>query len=211
MSAVERFHSNSADRRVEEVAEPRRPRVRQIAKGHHRQRSRLRQELVTEDVRTVGSDVMSDVILPAVKDLVFDIVSESFSRVLFGRSRTPSRSRSASYTSYQQSYPGSTPYSRTYEPRQSATVRAYRPAWEPVVVATRQEASLVLQSMAEIRDEYGSVSVADLYGLIGITPEYTDENRGWTNPGVFEGVHIRRTSGGYLLNLPEPVSITDRI
>lgn len=208
MSAVERFPSNSADRRVEEVAEPRRPRVRQIAKGHHRQRSRLRQELVTEDVRTVGSDVMSDVILPAVKDLVFDIVSESFSRVLFGRSRTPSRSRSASYTSYQQSYPGSTPYSSA---RQPATVRAYRPAWEPVVVATRQEASLVLQSMAEIRDEYGSVSVADLYGLIGITPEYTDENRGWTNPGVFEGVHIRRTSGGYLLNLPEPVSITDRI
>jgi len=208
MSAVERFPSNSADRKVEEITEPRRPRVRQIAKGHHRQRSRLRQELVTEDVRTVGSDVMSDVILPAIKDLVFDIVSESFSRVLFGRSRTPSRSRSASYTSYQQSYPGSTPYSSA---RQPATVRAYRPAWEPVVVATRQEASLVLQSMAEIRDEYGSVSVADLYGLIGITPEYTDENRGWTNPGVFEGVHIRRTSGGYLLNLPEPVSITDRI
>lgn len=163
---------------------------------------------MSEDVRTVGSDVVSDVILPAIKDLVFDIVSESFSRVLFGRSRTPSRSRSTGYTSYQQSYPGSTPYSSA---RQPATVRAYRPAWEPVVVATRQEASLVLQSMAEIRDEYGSVSVADLYGLIGITPEYTDENRGWTNPGVFEGVHIRRTSGGYLLNLPEPVSITDRI
>ena len=208
MSAVEKFPSNSADRKVEEITEPRRPRVRQIAKGQRRQRSRLRQELVTEDVRTVGSDVMSDVILPAIKDLVFDIVSESFSRVLFGRSRTPSRSRSSGYTSYQQSYPGSTPYSSA---RQPATVRAYRPAWEPVVVATRQEASLVLQSMAEIRDEYGSVSVADLYGLIGITPEYTDENRGWTNPGVFEGVHIRRTSGGYLLNLPEPVSITDRI
>lgn len=208
MSAVERYPSNSADRKVEEITEPRRPRVRQIAKGHRRQRSRLRQELVTEDVRTVGSDVMSDVILPAIKDLVFDIVSESFSRVLFGRSRTPSRSRSTGYTSYQQSYSGSTPYSSA---RQPATVRAYRPAWEPVVVATRQEASLVLQSMAEIRDEYGSVSVADLYGLIGITPEYTDENRGWTNPGVFEGVHIRRTSGGYLLNLPEPVSITDRI
>ena len=208
MSAVEKFPSNSADRKVEEPAVPARPRVRQIAKGHRRQRSRLRQELVTEDVRTVGSDVMSDVILPAVKDLVFDIVSESFSRVLFGRSRTPSRSRSTGYTSYQQSYPGSTPYSSA---RQSATVRAYRPAWEPVVVATRQEASLVLQSMAEIRDEYGSVSVADLYGLIGVTPEYTDENRGWTNPGAFEGVHIRRTSGGYLLNLPEPVSITDRI
>ena len=58
--------------------------------------------------------------------------------------------------------------------------------------------------MDELIDTYSMVSVADLYDLIGVTGNYTDNKYGWTNIRNAEVVRVRE---GYLLKLPKALPI----
>lgn len=57
--------------------------------------------------------------------------------------------------------------------------------------------------MDDLIDKYGTVSVGDLYELLGEEPAYTDEKWGWTD---LTESGIRRVRDGYLLQLPQPES-----
>ena len=53
--------------------------------------------------------------------------------------------------------------------------------------------------MDDILEKYGMVSVADLYDLVGVTGNYTDNKYGWTNLSNAEIVRVR---DGYQIKLP---------
>lgn len=59
--------------------------------------------------------------------------------------------------------------------------------------------------MDELIDMYGVVSVADLYDLVGITGNYTDNKYGWTN--IRNAEPVRAMGGGYMLKLPKALPI----
>ena len=73
-----------------------------------------------------------------------------------------------------------------------------------MVLETRGEAEDVLSRMDELIDTYGVVSVADLYDLVGISCNYTDNKYGWTNLRNAEPVRVR---DGYMLKLPKALPI----
>jgi hypothetical protein len=50
----------------------------------------------------------------------------------------------------------------------------------------------------------GEVSVADLYELLGVAADHTDQKWGWRTLG---GASVRRVRDGYLLDLPQPEPI----
>ena len=54
--------------------------------------------------------------------------------------------------------------------------------------------------MNELLDNYGIVSVADLYDLVGKSCDYTANRYGWTNIRNAEPVRVR---DGYLLKMPK--------
>ena len=58
--------------------------------------------------------------------------------------------------------------------------------------------------MDELIETYGSVSVADMYDLVGISCEYTDNKYGWKNIRTAEPVHVR---DGYMLKLPRALPL----
>ena len=68
------------------------------------------------------------------------------------------------------------------------------------VFDTRKEAEEVLDRMDDLIDTYGVVSVADLYDLVGISGNYTDNKYGWTN---LRNADVQRVRDGYLLKLPK--------
>ena len=72
------------------------------------------------------------------------------------------------------------------------------------MLETRGEAEDVLSRMDELIDTYGVVSVADLYDLVGISCNYTDNKYGWTNLRNAEPVRVR---DGYMLKLPKALPI----
>jgi hypothetical protein len=48
--------------------------------------------------------------------------------------------------------------------------------------------------------QYEQATVNDLYELVGVSGNFTDENYGWTD---IRGAGITRIRGGYLLDLPK--------
>ena len=62
----------------------------------------------------------------------------------------------------------------------------------------------MLDRMNEIVETYGLVKVADLYDLVGLTCNYTDNKYGWTSLRTADIVRVR---DGYTLKLPKAMPI----
>ena len=72
-----------------------------------------------------------------------------------------------------------------------------------LVYGTRADAEKVLNGMSEIIDEYGFVTVVDLYDISGLPGAYyTDSIIGWK--GSIKESTIKRVRDGYVIDLPKP-------
>ena len=84
----------------------------------------------------------------------------------------------------------------------SRTASGY--SYDDIIVETRGEAEAVLSRMDEMMEEYEVVRVADLYDLVGITGDYTDNRYGWTN---IRNAEIVRVRDGYTIKMPRALPI----
>ena len=75
---------------------------------------------------------------------------------------------------------------------------------DEIIVSTRKEGEEVLDELGDILREYGQVSVADFYELVGIPYNYTDNKRGWKELR-YTGLHKSRY--GYTFSLPDPIDL----
>lgn len=161
--------------------------------------SKLAEIFIAEDAANVKNYILMDVLVPAVKKAISDIVRDGIDMILYGEATGKRKSSTNStYVSYNKySYP------REYDRREPQRTRGgYNP--DDIVLETRGEAEEVLARMDELIDLYGQVSVADLYDLVGKTCEYTDNKYGWTNIRNAEPVRVR---DGYLLKMPKALPI----
>ena len=58
--------------------------------------------------------------------------------------------------------------------------------------------------MDEMIEQYDAVRVADLYDLVGITGDYTDNKYGWTN---IPNARVVRTRDGYKIEMPRALPL----
>lgn len=152
---------------------------------------------VPEDVSSVKDYIFDDVMIPAAKKLVDDIVSNGISMLLWGgkgRSGSNSRAGKVSYNSY---YNGDRTHNGTARTRS-------RYDYDDVILDTRHDAEDVLERMHELIAAYGMVSVADLYDLVGITGNYTDNKYGWTD---IRNAYVEHVRDGYLIKMPRIVPL----
>lgn len=171
---------------------------------------RFSQTFIGGDANSVMHYVVFQVLVPAAKDMMSDAVSQGIDRMLYGESaRSSSNRRSSGVTS------GYVSYNRmsSNKPRSGMDEFARR---EPsrrtrvnhdfgeIILATRVEAEEVIKRLYDIIDQYETATVADLYELVGMTPNYTDAKWGW-GPGGLQGAQaVRERGGGYALDLPKP-------
>lgn len=159
------------------------------------------------DARGAVDYVVMEVLIPAARDAIADAVSQGVEKIVFGEvksSRRGSRYVSPSQTSYTRysSPTRANSYGRP-EPRMSQRARANHD-FKDLVVATRVEAETVLEELDQMIHKYGTASVSNLYNLVGITGDYTDNKWGWNDSRGFD---ITRVREGYLLDLPKPEPI----
>lgn len=159
---------------------------------------RLADVFISEDVKNVKSYVLMDVLVPTIKKAIVDIVTDGVNMIFFGGTGSRRGSSNASYVSY-----------RSYSDRRDDRRPLDRPrtlgySYNDIILETRSEAEEVLTRMDEAIDTYGVVSVADLYDLVGISGNYTDNKYGWTNIKNAEPIRVR---DGYMLKLPKALPI----
>lgn len=69
-----------------------------------------------------------------------------------------------------------------------------------IVVPTRVEANDLLDRLLTMVSSNDSVSVSDLYTLVGIADNFDDSKYGWTD---LNDIKVTRTYSGFKLDLPE--------
>lgn len=153
----------------------------------------------SSDMDEVKSYVLFDVIVPGIKDAIFDTISV----ILYGdvrnsAKRTNSNQTFVSYSGF--SSPKTKPKQSAARSRRDRTVTDI----QDIIFETRGEAEEVLGNLVDFIVDYGVATVADLYDLVGITGPFTDNKYGWTDLSMATVVRVR---DGYLINLPRASAI----
>lgn len=151
---------------------------------------------IAEDISNVKSYILSDVVIPAIKDAIEDIV-----HMLLRGTTSDRKKGTASRISYRDFY-GKDNGRRDYSAPRSTSVYDI----DEQIIETRGEAEAVLSRMDDIMATYGVVSVADFYDLLGVSCDYTANKYGWTNIRNAQVVRVRE---GYVIKLPRAMPITN--
>ena len=201
--------SNSYKSREESaLASQKKKQITKVTKGTVRTKkknemSKLGSVFISEDASKVKSYILMDVLVPTIKKAISDIVKNGVDMILYGEVGQSNKRTYASTVSYRDYYDnGSRSASRFDDPPRARTRTGY--SFDDVILETRGEAEEVLSSMDELIETYGSVSVADMYDLVGISCEYTDNKYGWKNIRTAEPVRVR---DGYMLKLPRALPL----
>ena len=195
---MEEYKSNS-HKSKEENSEKK---VEKIVTGSVRSKkknelNKLADVFIAEDISNVKSYILQDIIIPAIKTAISDVVTNGIEMILYGETGKTKKSTSSrvSYRDYYSSNDRKSSYS-------SASRRSY--SYDDIILDNRAEAEEVLVRMDELIEAYGVASVGDLYDLVGLTGDYTDNKYGWTNLRSAQAVRVR---DGYLLKMPKALPL----
>ena len=152
-----------------------------------------------DDMHSVGSYILFEVIIPAAKTMLSDAASQGVERMLFGETTRRSRSGGA----YRPGFTNYTGVSSNKPQKRELSDRAKAAHdFDDIVLADRGEAETLLDKLTELVNEYGVAQVSDLYDLVGITASFVDNKFGWYD---LREARIMRVREGFLIKMP-PVS-----
>ena len=165
---------------------------------------RFKKSMVSEDAENVGGYVIQDIIIPTVKDLIFDAARGALEMILWGNtSGRRGRKGNVPYNSLNEKstyqYNGRT-NALSREEKRSRRNYNYFDISE-MVFDRRSDAEDVLYQLRMVLEEYPSVSVANFYDVLDMSAPYTAENYGWTD---LKDADVRKCKGGYYLDVPDP-------
>lgn len=200
------YKSNSNKSKTEAVKQAEEKRVEKVVTGKVVTKkksgfSKFAGEFISEDAKNIKSYVIGDVLIPAFKKAISDIITDGIDIILYGgNGRSRSGRSNADRVSYRSYYDDRRPSDKLTTSRYSSNSYSY----DDIILDSRGEAEEVLARMDELMDTYGLVRVADLKDLVGITGSYTDNKYGWTNIRNAEIVHVR---DGWMIKMPRAVAI----
>lgn len=210
---MEDYKSNSHKSKESNSEHARDRKIQKVVTGAAKTRKRtdlqkFTDTFISEDMANVKSYILSDVLIPGLKNALCDVgsalgdvVKNSFERALFGESgRSASRSNNGGRVSYRQYY-GKRDDRCDYTSARSRTGLDY----DNVVFESRGDAERVLAELDEAIDRFGLISVNDMYDSAGITSNnFMLSKYGWTDIRNASVVRIRE---GYVIKMPKPMPL----
>lgn len=159
------------------------------------------------DAKQVAMYVSTDVILPAVRNLIVDMVTKGMENLVYGNRGYGRRGPSINYSTSRFSDPRyASPISRPYDSARPSFAppalprgRQNRHDMNDIILETREEADIVIERLDDILSKYDVASLADLNAMLGLEGSHIDNKWGWTN---LAGSGVRQTRQGFLLDLP---------
>lgn len=185
-------------------------RLSPVSKGKLKKKSKAEKavkSVVNVDSGSIKSFVFGEVLIPAIKDTLYHLVSDGLSMILFdktggstgGRRYGSSSGTRVSYSSYYRD-------SATGMSRESRADRYSRreDVGDDIVFPSRAEAEDVIDELGNVMDQYGQATLADLYDLAGVTAPYTYNRYGWKSTRGFD---VRHTRDGWMIVTPRAIPI----
>lgn len=162
---------------------------------------------LAEDLENVFDYVWDGVIIPKLKDFVFELIDSTANGILYGTGSVNKKSRRVN---------GGTNYNSIYNTNYSYgnnTIDDFGGSrklnYNNIYLKNRDDANDVLEDLRAAIEQFGMVSIYELFDRIGKTAEsdYTYQNYGWKD---LRNAGVRYTRNGYLLELPKPVYLGER-
>lgn len=164
----------------------------------------------TGTLKEVTDSVMSDVVLPGLRDMFFDAVTGGASRAVYGdgspTARTYSnRTGTRDYGRYSKSR---TIGFQNDPPEETPTTKA-KTVVNEVLFPTREKADNAKTEILGTLAEYGVITVHDLHRIAGIERTWAQDSLGWYRDTIptDRDITITYTRDGWLLHLPRPVYV----
>lgn len=163
------------------------------------------------DVKTVGQTILLDVIVPALKEMIFNSGRDALSMFLWGDTRASNKSGIRTIGGLNRDY-SSYSSSLVSRNRDRDRVDISRPEDSPrynnLVFTIRGDAENILWNMREYINTYDDIQIVKLYELVkeqtgfDIPMTSQDAKFGWSD---LTNASVRQVRGGYLLDLPNPI------
>lgn len=177
-------------------------RVEKIIQGNARVKKKngsrkLADTFISEDARDLKSYVWLDLLVPAIKNTILDIIINS-AELVFGQRGRKGKNRTLDRFTYSDCYTSSSRDRVTSSSRSIAD-------FDDIILDNKGEAEEVLAQLDAMLETYKVVRVADLYDIVGVTAPHTANRYGWTNLRNAEAQRMR--DGSYLLRMPRALPI----
>lgn len=196
---MDEFPSNSRNQKAKIPQGEKREKVEAVAHGKKIQKTGLNKFIdfiVGDDSKNVFSYLWNDILVPAAKNMLFDMIRDGAEMRIFGEVRNRGRrDRNTTYVSYDQ-------ISRDRREPRTHERKISKP--DEVLIEDREEAEEVLSRMYDYWETYGIVSLAEYYDLVGVAGDFTDNKWGWDN---LKGSRILRVRDGYIVDLPKMIPL----
>lgn len=199
---MEEYQSNSHKSKREAAArEQEERRVEKVVSSKPKTRKnegrKLKGLLFSDSAGSVWSYALMDVLVPAFKKALYDIITGGADRVIYGedsRGRDGKRS-GGSKVSYRSYYDDRD--RRDREPEGRGRTRRFD--FDDIIYDTRGDAEAVLRGMRDTLERYHFVTVADQYEMSDVTVPYTASKYGWES---LRDAYVDRARDGYIIKLP---------
>jgi hypothetical protein len=170
---------------------------------------RVGRSMVADDVHDVGDFVVTDILVPALRNLLYDVVVGGAGRTIFGsaQARRPGvnpglfgTAQNLKTAYHAASNPQAAPVAQPGLTKQAQA----RFDFSEISLTDHSEAMYIIELLKQRVADYGTASVADLYDLLGHTGAFTDQNWGWNDLSV---ARVHQNRAGFVLDLPHPVPL----
>ena len=150
---------------------------------------------VNEDVGNIKEYLIYDLLIPAIRDTIYNSITRSSEMLFYGKVRSNKPNGAPTYVSY-----------NNYSNKGGGSRRGRSSySFDDILMEDRGQAEEVLDIMNEMIDKYGECTVAEFYELAGVTGNgYTDRSYGWKD---LRGAYVQRVRDGYLFNLPRCIEL----
>ena len=161
---MENYKPNSHKSKEEQQEALAERKVEKVIKGSAKTKKRsdvkkFADVFISEDAGNVKSYIIMDVLIPAIKKAISDIVTNGIDMMLYGEAGRSKKKSPASKISYRSYYESDNDRRRDYSSIRTRSTYEY----DDIVLDNRGEAESVLSTMDELVETYGMVSVADLH------------------------------------------------
>lgn len=216
------YKPNSMKSKKENAENRKVPPLKTVTQGKVKKSSAL--DLITSSFskEELKDKFLNEMIVPRVKDFIYKTGSDTLFTILnilesglgmvvygetnYSKNGIGNRKRNGGWTSYDSMYSdrfGSAISKK--EPSNAAITRKNIDDMRQVIVPSRGDSVKVINGLRDTLDQYGIVTVAQLYMLINQSVDnFTYHNYGWTN---VDNVSVTMTRDGYLIRLPKPKPI----
>lgn len=161
-----------------------------------------------ENAKSVWDYLIQDILVPAAKDTITDMVSSGFERLIYGeearpRGRGPIRRGGDNHTPYDKAS-----YRTPTRGTQSRGVPRGNHNFDDLALSSRREADEVLFRMREYAYQYKEVTVSDFLELLGEPTTPVDHYWGWTLD-TLKAANVGPVRGGFVVLLPPTIRLED--